>query len=62
LRLKLVTAFFDRSYHLRCLDFIDRQAFMESFERDSIIQDFGEPVLLAVCALGARYDQVERPE
>ncbi|VUC20648.1 unnamed protein product [Clonostachys rosea] len=55
LRLKLVTAFFDRSYHLRCLDFIDRQNFMESFERDSIIQDFGEPVLLAVCALGARH-------
>lgn len=54
LRLRLVEAFFDRSHPLRCLGFIHRPTFMQSLERDSVVQDYGQPLLYAICALGAR--------
>ncbi|KAL7943541.1 hypothetical protein V8C42DRAFT_329365 [Trichoderma barbatum] len=54
LRLRLVNAFFDRSHHLRCLSFVHQPSFMLSLESASIAQNFGEPLLYAMCALGAR--------
>ncbi|KAK4079651.1 transcriptional regulator family: Fungal Specific TF [Trichoderma harzianum] len=55
LRLRLINAFFDRSHHLRCLTFVHQPSFMQSLESASIAQDYGEPLLYAMCALGARH-------
>ncbi|KAL6867027.1 hypothetical protein J3F83DRAFT_103124 [Trichoderma novae-zelandiae] len=55
LRLRLVNAFFDRSHHLRCVSFVHPPSFMQSLESASIAQDYGEPLLYAMCALGARH-------
>ncbi|KAL7934957.1 hypothetical protein V8C35DRAFT_279425 [Trichoderma chlorosporum] len=55
LRLRLINAFFNRSHHLRCLTFIHQPSFMQSLESASIAQDYGEPLLYAMCALGARH-------
>ncbi|KAJ3535688.1 hypothetical protein NM208_g7035 [Fusarium decemcellulare] len=50
----LVNTYFDRFHHLRCLAFIHKPSFMHSMARASIIQDYGEPLLYAMCALSAR--------
>ncbi|EGR45648.1 uncharacterized protein TRIREDRAFT_110689 [Trichoderma reesei QM6a] len=55
LRLRLVNAFFDRSHHLRCVSFVHPPSFMQSLESASIAEDYGEPLLYAMCALGARH-------
>ncbi|KAL7792436.1 hypothetical protein V8C37DRAFT_380295 [Trichoderma ceciliae] len=55
LRLRLINAYFDRTHHLRCLSFIHRPSFMQSLESASIAQDYGEPLLYVICALGARH-------
>ncbi|UKZ77094.1 hypothetical protein TrVFT333_004812 [Trichoderma virens FT-333] len=55
LRLRLVDAFFSRSHHLRCLTFVHQPSFMQSLESASVAQDYGEPLLYAMCALGARH-------
>jgi hypothetical protein len=55
LRLQLVNAFFDRSYSLRCLGFLHKSSFLQALECESVVQDFGEPLLYVLCALGARY-------
>ncbi|KAI0019705.1 fungal-specific transcription factor domain-containing protein [Xylariomycetidae sp. FL0641] len=53
LRSDLVNAYFDRVHPLRCLSFIHKPSFMHSLDRASVIQDYGEPLLYAMCALGA---------
>ncbi|EHK41509.1 uncharacterized protein TrAtP1_005005 [Trichoderma atroviride] len=55
LRLRLVNAYFERNHYLRCLSFIHRPSFMQSLESASIAQDYGEPLLYTICALGARH-------
>ena len=54
-RRRLVESFFDRSHPLRCLSFLHRSTFMQSLDRDSVVQDYGQPLLYAMCALGARH-------
>jgi hypothetical protein len=54
LRLQLVNAFFGRSYSLRCLGFLHKPSFLQALECESVVQDFGEPLLYVLCALGAR--------
>lgn len=61
LRHRLVESFFDRSHPLRCLGFIHKPSFMQSLDRDSVLQDYGQPVLYAMCALGARYGRMRHP-
>lgn len=58
LRLRLINAFFERSHPLRCLCFLHKPSFMQSFDRASVVQDYGEPLLYAMCALGARYELI----
>ncbi|KAF4980458.1 hypothetical protein FDECE_17877 [Fusarium decemcellulare] len=53
----LVNTYFDRFHHLRCLAFIHKPSFMHSMARASVIQDYSEPLLYAMCALSARTDQ-----
>ncbi|KAL7920929.1 hypothetical protein ACQKWADRAFT_297116 [Trichoderma austrokoningii] len=55
LRLRLINAYFERNHYLRCLSFIHRPSFMQSLESASIAQDYGEPLLYVICALGARH-------
>ncbi|KAH8125289.1 hypothetical protein LI328DRAFT_155837 [Trichoderma asperelloides] len=55
LRLRLINAYFERNHYLRCLSFIHRPSFMQSLESASIAQDYGEPLLYIMCALGARH-------
>ncbi|PTB75659.1 hypothetical protein M440DRAFT_1439356 [Trichoderma longibrachiatum ATCC 18648] len=55
LRLRLVNAFFDRSHHLRCVSFVHPPSFMQSLESATVAEDYGEPLLYAMCALGARH-------
>ncbi|KAL7974367.1 hypothetical protein HDV63DRAFT_111362 [Trichoderma sp. SZMC 28014] len=55
LRLRLINSYFERNHHLRCLSFIHRPSFMQSLESASIVQDYGEPLLYIICALGARH-------
>lgn len=55
LRLRLINAYFERNHYLRCLSFIHRPSFMQSLESASIAQDYGEPLVYIICALGARY-------
>lgn len=55
LRLQLITTYFERSAALRNLSFIHKPSFMKSFDQDSVIQDYGEPLLYVMCALGARH-------
>lgn len=55
LRLRLINAYFERNHYLRCLSFIHRPSFMQSLESASIAQDYGEPLLYTICALGARH-------
>lgn len=37
------------------MSFIHKPSFMQSFDRASVAQDYGEPLLYAMCALGARH-------
>ncbi|KAJ6789952.1 hypothetical protein PWT90_10831 [Aphanocladium album] len=55
LRDKLVKEYFNRSAPLRNLSFIHKPSFMKSLHQDSVIQDYGEPLLYVMCALGARH-------
>lgn len=55
LQRRLICAFFDRSSSLRILSFIHRPSFWQSFDRDSVAQDYGEPLLYIMCAAGARH-------
>ncbi|TQV94492.1 Fungal transcriptional regulatory protein [Cordyceps javanica] len=51
----LIKAYFNRSAPLRNLSFIHRPSFMKSLDQDSVVQDYGEPLLYVMCALGARH-------
>lgn len=53
-RKTLIKAYFNRSAPLRNLSFIHRPSFMKSLDQDSVVQDYGEPLLYVMCALGAR--------
>lgn len=55
LRMHLVNTYFERSAALRNLSFIHKPSFMKSFDQDSVVQDYGEPLLYVMCALGARH-------
>ncbi|KAI6783981.1 uncharacterized protein J7T54_001857 [Emericellopsis cladophorae] len=48
LRTELVETFFDRSHSLRCLGFLHRETFLHSLERESVVQDYGQPLLYAI--------------
>lgn len=54
LRLRLINAYFERIHPLRCLAFIHKPSFMHAFHRASVDQEYGEPLLHIMCALGAR--------
>ncbi|KAJ4158380.1 uncharacterized protein LMH87_008909 [Akanthomyces muscarius] len=54
-RKTLIKAYFNRSAPLRNLSFIHRPSFMKSLDQDSVVQDYGEPLLYVMCALGARH-------
>ncbi|OAA39556.1 Fungal transcriptional regulatory protein [Beauveria brongniartii RCEF 3172] len=51
----LIKTYFNRSAPLRNLSFIHRPSFMKSLDQDSVVQDYGEPLLYVMCALGARH-------
>ncbi|RSL65958.1 hypothetical protein CEP51_012921 [Fusarium floridanum] len=51
---RLINTYFDRFHHLRCLAFIHKPSFMHSMARASVIQDYSESLLYAMCALSAR--------
>lgn len=54
LRKTLVLSYFGRSAPLRNLSFLHKPSFLKSLDQDSVIQDYGEPLLYVMCALGAR--------
>ncbi|EGX94456.1 Fungal transcriptional regulatory protein [Cordyceps militaris CM01] len=54
-RERLIKTYFNRSAPLRNLSFIHRPSFMKSLDQDSVVQDYGEPLLYVMCALGARH-------
>ncbi|OAA72310.1 Fungal transcriptional regulatory protein [Cordyceps fumosorosea ARSEF 2679] len=51
----LIKTYFNRSAPLRNLSFIHKPSFMKSLDQDSVVQDYGEPLLYVMCALGARH-------
>lgn len=51
---RLSDLFFARVHTLRSLGFIYKPAWMQSLDRGRVVDDFGEPLVLMVCALGAR--------
>lgn len=52
----LVNVYFERVAILRCFGFIHKPSFMQSFDRGSLLEDYGEALLLIISALGARYN------
>ncbi|KAH8812765.1 hypothetical protein F5884DRAFT_316685 [Xylogone sp. PMI_703] len=59
----LVDLYFDRISPLRCFGFLHKPSFMQSLDRGSIIEEYGEALVLIICALGARVyfsDNVEQ--
>ncbi|KAH7165273.1 hypothetical protein EDB81DRAFT_778906 [Dactylonectria macrodidyma] len=62
LRNLLVDTYFSRVQPLKMLSFIHKPTFMHAMDRATIIQDYGEPMLYVICALGARvifYDKMQ---
>jgi hypothetical protein len=55
MRRRLINAYFDRVHPLRCLSFIHKPSFLQSLDNGSVTQDYSEPLLLIMCALGARH-------
>ncbi|KAH7329468.1 hypothetical protein B0I35DRAFT_474073 [Stachybotrys elegans] len=51
----LIENFFRRSHPLRCLSFLHEQSFRNSFENNCVVEDYGEALLYAMCALGLRH-------
>ncbi len=51
--LVLINAYFDRIYPLRCLGLIHRPSFIHALDQGRLIEEFGEPLVQIVCALGA---------
>lgn len=50
----LFDLYFSRVHPRRCLGFIYRPAWMQSLDQGTLFGDFGEALVLIVCALGAR--------
>ncbi|KAH8901653.1 hypothetical protein GQ53DRAFT_708009 [Thozetella sp. PMI_491] len=49
----LVSAYFDHLHPRRCLGFIHKPSFMRSMDQGTLMEEYGEPLVLIVCALGA---------
>lgn len=58
LRTHLITAYFERIHPLRCLSFIHKPSFMHALDRASLTQDYIEPLIYTMCALGAKSDSL----
>lgn len=52
---RLSDAYFNRVHPLRCLGFIHKPTFMRSLDRGTLYEDYGEPLITIICALGARH-------
>lgn len=50
----LCETFFVHVHPLRCLSFIHKPSFMQSLDMGRVLVDFGEAVVLIVCAFGER--------
>lgn len=51
---KLIDLFFSRVHQLRCTGFIHPPSFMHSFDRGTLVEDYGEALIYIICAFGAR--------
>ncbi|KAF5970679.1 regulator of drug sensitivity 1 [Fusarium bulbicola] len=50
----LTSVYFNRVSTLRCLDFLHKPSFNHSLDKGSLIEDYGEAILYAICAHGHR--------
>ncbi|KAF5700071.1 regulator of drug sensitivity 1 [Fusarium globosum] len=55
----LTSVYFSRVATLRCLDFLHKPSFNHSLDKGSLIEDYGEAILYAICAHGARIKELE---
>ncbi|TPX11114.1 uncharacterized protein E0L32_007975 [Thyridium curvatum] len=51
---KLIDLFFSRVHQLRCTGFIHPPSFMHSFDRGTLVEDYGDALIYIICAFGAR--------
>ena len=61
LRLRLLSAFFDRVHPLRCLSFVHKPSFMYALDHGILEQEYEAPLVDAMCALGARQLFLDSP-
>ncbi|CAI4220209.1 unnamed protein product [Parascedosporium putredinis] len=62
-RLKMLfNLYFSRIHNLRCLGFIHKPSFMHSFDKGTLIQDYGDPVVHMVAAFGASCLYFDNPQ
>lgn len=52
---QLVNTFFDRVHPLRCSSYLHKPSFLFSIDRGTVVDDYGEPLLYAMCARAARF-------
>ncbi|KAF5559017.1 regulator of drug sensitivity 1 [Fusarium mexicanum] len=55
----LTSVYFNRVSTLRCLDFLHKPSFNHSLDKGSLIEDYGEAILYAICAHGHRIRDLE---
>jgi len=51
----LFDAYFDHVHPLRCLGFIHKPSFMQAFERDTLSEEYTQPLIYIMCAFGAKH-------
>ncbi|KAF4441418.1 Regulator of drug sensitivity 1 [Fusarium acutatum] len=55
----LTSVYFSRVATLRCLDFLHKPSFNHSLDKGSLVEEYGEAILYAICAHGARIKELE---
>lgn len=55
-RRRLVEVYFARVHPVAALSFIHKPSFMHAFNKGIVTEEYGDPLLYAMCALGAKLD------
>ncbi|KAI1023852.1 hypothetical protein LB504_005036 [Fusarium proliferatum] len=58
----LTSVYFSKVATLRCLDFLHKPSFNHSLDKGSLVEDYGEAILYAICAHGARFTSITELE
>ena len=59
--LHLVNLYFDRISTLRCLGFVHKPSFVKAIDRGLLADEYGEPLIYIISALGARCEICNSP-